>query len=143
MFGPWRRCAGVALLDQADRGGHRLHGRPHLHVHPVQSLPAAMAPPQGLQPHHHGAELSRERTALLSGPDQRHRHHQARSCGGPGDSSSCTGTRNSGGLGHVGGGDGGTDPEPSLSDAQVNQWLPLTWTNLDSTFFREQGPLKD
>lgn len=29
------RCAGVAILDQADRGGYRLHRRPHLHVHTV------------------------------------------------------------------------------------------------------------
>lgn len=55
------RCGGVALLDQAYRGVYWPHGRHHLHVHPVHSLPAALETPQGFQPHHLREELPRHR----------------------------------------------------------------------------------
>ncbi|XP_077575108.1 uncharacterized protein marchf1 isoform X3 [Stigmatopora nigra] len=58
-----KRHTGVALLDQVDRGVRRLLRRPGFHVRPVQDLPAALAPPRGLQPHHHRAELPRQEPA--------------------------------------------------------------------------------
>lgn len=99
-----------------------------------------MAPPQGLQPHYHSAELPRERTARLSGPDQLYHRHQTRNCGGPGEPGSCTGAGDSGGLRHVGGGYSGTGPEPSLSDAQ---WVLLVWISVDVMLFRAPAQLKD
>lgn len=61
------RCAGVALLDQADRGGHRLHRRTRLHVRPVQDVRAALQAVEGLQQNHLRAECPRKRTAATAG----------------------------------------------------------------------------
>lgn len=50
-FCPFRH-PGVALLDQAGGGGHRLHWRTGVHVRPVQGLHPPVAETQGLQPGH-------------------------------------------------------------------------------------------
>ncbi|GIZ01374.1 uncharacterized protein CEXT_426451 [Caerostris extrusa] len=52
--------AGVAVLDQADRGGHRLHGGTRLHVRAVQDVRAAVQAVARLQPHHLRAERAGE-----------------------------------------------------------------------------------
>ena len=49
----------MAILDKAGCGGHRLHRRSGLHVCTVQSLRAAVAQAEGLQPRDLRAELPR------------------------------------------------------------------------------------
>ena len=43
------RGAAVAVLDQTGGRGHRLHRRPRLHVHPVQSLHSDLQKVESLQ----------------------------------------------------------------------------------------------
>lgn len=57
---------GVAFLDQADRGGYRVHGWTRLYVRPVQDVRAAVQAVEGIQQDHIRAERTREGTAAAA-----------------------------------------------------------------------------
>lgn len=60
--GDTRRNSILAVLDEADRCGYRLYGRPCFHVCPVQDVRAAMPAMVGVQPSHLRSRLSDKRS---------------------------------------------------------------------------------
>ena len=58
-FGCSYRCAGLALLDQAGCGGHRLHRRAGVHVRAVQGVHPPLSQVESLQPDNRGPGRAR------------------------------------------------------------------------------------